>query len=186
MKIKRRYLKWRNGRKVQSVQEVKGSPGAVVIKLEGTGHTLQIGKDVFRLAQNPDVLEAVEGTLTPIKDRKEARAIEFRQDDKPVDTYTEEDVDAIIASCEDPGGIEQPDQIEEAEPKTVTAILYAHGPVFDPKAANWRFMYKKKPIYADIDAVAKKACQEAGLTMATTASYAKIALHRAKTLSYGL
>jgi hypothetical protein len=67
------YLKWRNGRKVESVQEVKDSPGAVVIKLEGTGHTLQIGNDVLRLAQNPDVLEAVEGTLTPIKEHGEAR-----------------------------------------------------------------------------------------------------------------
>jgi hypothetical protein len=82
-----RYLKWRNGRKVESVQEVKGSPGAVVIKLEGTGHTLQIGKDVFRLAQNADILEAVEGTLAPIKEHKQARAIEFRQDDKPVSAY---------------------------------------------------------------------------------------------------
>lgn len=61
------YLKWRNGRKVESVQEVKGSPGAVVIKLEGTGHTVQLGKDVFRLAQNPQVLEAIEGTLASLK-----------------------------------------------------------------------------------------------------------------------
>jgi hypothetical protein len=144
------YLKWRNGRKVESVQVVKDSPGAVVIKLEGQNNTLQIPADVFRLAQNPAVLEAVEDTLKPIKERREARAIEFRQDDKPVETYAEEDVDAIIASCEDPGGIEPDDEVEDAETKTVTAILYAHGPVFDTKAPNWRFMYKKKPIYADI------------------------------------
>jgi hypothetical protein len=128
------------------VQEVKGSPGAVVIKLEGTGHTLQIGKDVFRLAQNADILEAVEGTLAPIKEHKQARAIEFSQDDKPVSSYQEKDVEAIIASCEDPGGAE-PAELDEREPKTVTAVLYAHGPVFDVKAPNWRFMYKRKPIY---------------------------------------
>jgi hypothetical protein len=144
------YLKWKNGRKVESVQEVKGSPGAVVIKLEGTGHTLQISKDVLRLSENPDVLEAVEGTLTPIKNRKEARAIEFRQDDKPVLTYDDDDIDAIIASCEDPGGLEPEDEEEEQTPKIVTAVLYSHGPVFDKKAPNWRFVYKKKPIYADI------------------------------------
>src|SRR5882724_9768644 len=62
------YLKWRNGRKVESAQEVKDSPGALVIKVEGEGHTINIGKDVLRLARNPEVLEAVEGTLTPIRE----------------------------------------------------------------------------------------------------------------------
>jgi len=160
------YLKWRNGRKVGSVQEVKDSPGAVVIKIEGTGHTLQLPKDVFRLAQNPAVLEAIEGTLTPIRDHKEARAIEFRQDDKPVSVYEREDVEAIIASCEDSGAIEPPDV--EAEPtKTVTAVLYSHGPVFDVKAPNWRFMYKRKPIYADIKetTIAKDAVKRGGSFM---------------------
>lgn len=73
----------------------------------------------------------------------------------------------IIASCEDPGGVEPPDEIEDAEPKTVTAILYAHGPVFDPKAANWRFMYKKKPIYADTKdtRIAKDAVKRGGSFM---------------------
>jgi hypothetical protein len=49
----------------------------------------------------------------------------------------------------------------------VTAILYAHGPVFDPKAANWRFMYKKKPIYADIKEtrIAKDAVKRGGSFM---------------------
>src|SRR5207248_681855 len=116
----------RNGRKVESVQEVNNSPGAVVIKLEGEGHTLQIGKDVFRLSQNPEVLEAVEGTLAPIKDHGEARAIEFRKDDKPVAAYRENDVKAIIASCEDPGGVEPEDEEEEEGSKVITAVLYAH------------------------------------------------------------
>jgi hypothetical protein len=160
------YLRWRNGRKVESVQEVKDSPGAVVIKLEGTGHTLQLGKDVLRLAQNPDVLEAVEGTLTPIRDHKEARAIEFRKDDKPVSVYRKEDIDAILASCEDSGAVEPPEDVEEPT-KTVTAVLYAHGPVFDVKAPNWRFMYKRKPIYADIKEtnIAKDAVKRGGSFM---------------------
>jgi hypothetical protein len=161
------YLRWRNGRKVESVQEVKDSPGAVVIKLEGTGHTLQLGKDVFRLAQNPDVLEAVEGTLTPIRDHKEAQAIEFRQDDKPVSVYREEDVEAIIASCEDSGAPEPLEDEKEEPTKTVTAVLYSHGPVFDVKAPNWRFMYKRKPIYADIKEtnIAKDAVKRGGSFM---------------------
>jgi hypothetical protein len=160
------YLKWRNGRKVESAQEVKDSPGAVVIKLEGQNNTMQISADVFRLAKNPAVLEAVEATLAPIRDYKEARAIEFRKDDKPLSVYREDDVKAIVASCEDPGGFEEEDE-EESETKTVTAVLYSHGPVFDVKAPNWRFLYRKKPIYADIreTKIAKEAVKRGGSFM---------------------
>ncbi|MDA9476213.1 hypothetical protein XI03_17195 [Bradyrhizobium sp. CCBAU 65884] len=158
------YLKWRNGRKVESAQAVKGSPGAVVIKVEGDNNTFQIGSDVFRLSQNAQILEAVEGTLTPI-DRKEAKAIEFRKDDKQIATYRNEDVKAIVASCEDPGGV---DPIEmEAEPKIVTAVLYTHSPVFDVKAPKWRFLYRKKPVYVDIrdTNIAKDAVKRGGSFM---------------------
>jgi hypothetical protein len=159
------YLKWRNGRKVESAQEAKDSPGAVVIKVEGDNNTFQIGSDVFRLSQNPQVLEAVEGTLTPIE-HKEARAIEFRKDNKPLTTFRNEDVKAIVASCEDPGGIEFIEE-EEEEPKVVTAVLYSHGPVFDAKAPNWRFLYRRKPIYADIREtnIAKDAVKRGGSFM---------------------
>jgi hypothetical protein len=45
--------------------------------------------------------------------------------------------------------------------------LYAHGPVFDVKAPNWRFMYKRKPIYADIKEtnIAKDAVKRGGSFM---------------------
>src|SRR6266702_4312988 len=159
------YLKWRNGRKVESVQEVKDSPGAVVIKVEGDNNTFQIGSDVFRLSQNPQVLEAVEGTLTPIE-HKEAKAIEFRKDDKPLVTFKENDVKAIVASCEEPAEVDFVEE-EEEEPKVVTAVLYSHGPVFDTTASNWRFLYRRKPIYADIREtnIAKDAVKRGGSFM---------------------
>ncbi|WP_291849856.1 hypothetical protein [Bradyrhizobium sp.] len=160
------YLRWRNGRKVESAVEVNNSPGSLVIKLEGEGHSLQIGKDVFRLSQNPAVLEAVEGTLAPINDHKEAKGIEFRKDNKLIATYRNEDVKAIAASCEDPGGVDFIEEAEE-EPKVVTAVLYSHGPVFDVKAPNWRFLYRRKPIYADIREtnIAKDAVKRGGSFM---------------------
>lgn len=159
------YLKWRNGRKVESAQEVKESPGAVVIKVEGDNNTFQIGSDVFRLSKNPEVLEAVEGTLAPIE-QNEAKSIEFRKDDKPLVTFQESDIKAIVASCEDPGGVELLEE-EEDEPKIVTATLYAHGPVFEPKAPRWRFLYRKKPIYAEIKgtSIARDAVRRGGSFM---------------------
>lgn len=160
------YLKWRNGRTVESAVQVTNSPGALVIKLKGEGHTLQIGKDVFQLSQNPEILEAVEGTLAPIQEQGEAKAIEFRKDNKAIATYRNADVKAIVASCEDPGGVEVIEE-EEDEPRVVTAVLYSHGPVFDAKAPNWRFLYRKKPIYADIKEtnIAKDAVKRGGSFM---------------------
>jgi hypothetical protein len=160
------YLKWRNGRKVESAVEVSNSPGSIVIKLEGEGHTLQIGKDVFQLSQNPAILEAVEGTLAPINDHQEAKAIEFRKDNKPIATYRSEDAKAIAASCEDPIGVDFIEE-EKEEPNIVTAVLYSHGPVFDVKAPNWRFLYRRKPIYADIREtnIAKDAVKRGGSFM---------------------
>lgn len=159
------YLKWRNGRKIESAQEVTHAPGAVVIKVEGDNNTIQIGSDVFRLSQNPQVLEAVEGTLAPIEN-KEAKAIEFRNDDKRFASFKGNDIKAIVASCEGPGDIETVDEAEE-EPKVITATLYSHGPVFEPKAPNWRFLYRKKPIYADIKStsIAKDAVKRGGSFM---------------------
>ncbi|MGY3485405.1 hypothetical protein ACVW1C_003288 [Bradyrhizobium sp. USDA 4011] len=158
------YLKWRNGRKLESAQEVNGSPGAVIIKVEGDNNTFQIGSDVFRLSQNAQVLDAVEGTLTPIGQR-EVTAIEFRKDEKHLATYRNEDVKAIVASCEDPGGVDLIE--EEGERKIITAVLYTHGPVFDVKAPKWRFLYRKKPIYVDIREtnIAKNAVKRGGSFM---------------------
>jgi hypothetical protein len=152
--------------KVEPVVEVSNSPGSLIIKLEGEGHTLQIGKDVFQLSQNSAVLEAVEGTLAPINDHQEAKAIEFRKDNKPIATYRSEDAKAIAASCEDPLGVDFIEE-EEEEPKVVTAVLYSHDPVFDVKAPNWRFLYRKKPIYADIKEtnIAKDAVKRGGSFM---------------------
>jgi hypothetical protein len=107
------------------------------------------------------LLEAVEGVLAPIE-AKEADAIEFREDDKPTAVLKKEDVQAIILSARaGPADLPKPD---EEKKKVVTATLHVYGPVFDSKAPNWRFRYKKKPIYADIKEtnIAKDAVKRGG------------------------
>lgn len=160
------YLKWRNGRKVESAIQATNSPGAVIIKVEGEGHTVQIGKDVFQLSQSPAVLEAVESVLAPINEHDEAKAIEFRKDNKVIATYRDADVKAISASCVIPSDVDFVEE-EEEEKRVVTAVLYSHGPVFDVKAPNWRFLYRKKSIYADIREtnIAKDAVKRGGSFM---------------------
>jgi hypothetical protein len=147
------YLKWRNGRKIESAQQAKDSPGAIIVKVEGNGNTFNLNADIYRMSQNQDVLDGVEGTLAPITERNEARSLEFRQNDQRLEVFEPQDVKAIAASCEDRGGAPALLPPEAAgAPYTVTATLYTYGPVFDTKAPNWRFLYRKKPIYADIRA----------------------------------
>jgi hypothetical protein len=97
-------------------------------------------------------LEAVEETLVPVSARKEARSIEFRENDQTVTVLGEQDVDAIVSSCEErlQELVVSTPQPASEQPHTITGTLYTYGPVFDARAPNWRFLYKRKPIYADI------------------------------------
>lgn len=157
------YLKWKKGRKIESVQQVAGSPGTVIVKVEGNNNTINMNNEVLRIAENKQVLEAVEGVLAPIE-AKEAETIEFRQDDRPVAVFKKDDVRDIILSCEAGPAALPPVGEEEKKPTIVTATLHVYGPVFDPKAPNWRFLYKRKPIYADIREtnIAKDAVKRGG------------------------
>jgi len=140
------YLKWRKGRKIVKVEN---SPNAVIVHVEGDNNVIQLDKSVFQLSQNREVLQAVDWTVAPVKHGVET-AIEFRDFENPVSVLKKDDVDEIMASVDAPlNPIDVPVEKED-EPKIVTATLYVYGPVFDPKAPNWRFLYQKKPIYADI------------------------------------
>lgn len=146
------FLKWKKGRKVKKVQKLTdaNSSGIVIVSVEGEGNTIQITNNVFKLAENRKILETIVDTLGPIE-TKDAERIEFKQADQPAAFYNREDVKAIVASCE-----AGPDELDEIEDKATTEIanatLYVYSPVFDDskKAPRWRFIYKKKPIYADI------------------------------------
>lgn len=142
------YLKWKRGRKIDKVAEIKDSPGTLVLKIEDDNNTIQISKDVFQLAQNREVLDAVEEALAPLQNGR-GKTIKFGTDEVRMVEYRQRDVEDIIASCEDGGPI----LVAEEEPqktRTVTGTLWSYGPVFDTKAQNWRFLYRNKPIYADV------------------------------------
>jgi hypothetical protein len=139
------FLKWRKGRKIEQIRE---SPEAIIVKVEGDNNTVYVDKRVYRLSQNGDVLKAIDTTLAPVKSGNEV-AIEFREEENAPNTLAHDDVVDIIASCE--ARLEPITILEEPEkPETIVATLYVYGPVFDAKAPNWRFLYRRKPIYADV------------------------------------
>jgi hypothetical protein len=146
------FLRWKKGRPVKNVQEIRDSTasGSVILQIhvDGDHNTFNLSPDVFKLAENPKVLDAVKGTLEPVETGN-AERIEFRENDQPTSALDKEATQSIIRSCEagpDPIAVEE----EQQKPQTVTATLYTHGPVFDPKAPNWRFKYRNKPIFADV------------------------------------
>jgi hypothetical protein len=160
------YLKWKKGRKVESVQVATNSPHARIVNVKGDNNTtIILGDDVFRLGESKEVLQAIEGALKPVQEGKEQK-VEFRQNDVQVSVLEKREVEDIVLSCEAPiEGVVQ--AALDNKPEVITATLYAHGPVFDPKAPRWRFLYKKKPIYADIreTSIAKDAVRRGGSFM---------------------
>jgi hypothetical protein len=146
------FLKWKKGRPAKGVQEIRDSTasGSVILQVhvDGEHNTFNLSPDVFKLAESPKVLDAVRGALEPVETGGVDK-IEFRQNDQPMSVLDKEATQSIIRSCDfgpDPIAIAE----DKPKPKIVTATLYTHGPVFDPKAPNWRFKYRNKPIFADV------------------------------------
>jgi hypothetical protein len=140
------FLKWKRGRKIEKVQEIRDttSAGSILlqVQIEGDSNTIQIPSDVLRLAENKGVLDAVKNTLEPIE-KGDADRIEFRREHQPTSVLDKEATKLIVRSCDSGPDQNLPEEIVP-EPETITATLYVHGPVFDTKAPNWRFRYRKK------------------------------------------
>lgn len=157
------FLKQKDGRKIESIERPPNSSN-VIVKFHGDRKTVTVTNNVFVLAVNKKVLEAVEGVLGPVEHR-EANRLQFREDDQPAATFDRHAVRSIIKSCE--AGPDPVDtEIEKPNSRTVTATLRLYSPVFDKKAPNWRFLYrgKHKPIYADISetSIAQDAIKRGG------------------------
>jgi hypothetical protein len=158
------FLKKKDGRKIESVERPPHSNN-VTIKFEGDENAVNVTNNVFLLAENKRVLEAVEGALTPVE-KREASRLAFRENDHPdhpTASFDREAIKSIIRSCEagpDPVAAE----LAKSKSKTVTATLYVYSPVFDKKAPNWRFRYRGKPIYADVSetSIAQDAIKRGG------------------------
>ena len=154
------YLKWKKGRAIEKVEN--SGANNVIIHVHGDGNTVTVDKDVFQLGEDKQVTSAVAAVLAPVASHLTKR-IEFRSEGVPTTVLDGTDVDEIEASLWQP-----PMQLTSPEPelnsKVHTATLYVYSPVFDVKAPMWRFLYRNKPIYADISQtnIAKDAVKRGG------------------------
>ena len=135
----------------------------MIVQVHGDNNTVNVDKDVYQLAENSQMAAAVRAALAPVS-HNNAQRIEFRKGDLPVSVLTEQDVEEIEASLSTTLPLELTAPEPDSKPRSATATLYVYSPVFDVKAPMWRFLYRNKPIYADISQtnIAKEAVKRGG------------------------
>jgi len=137
------YLKRKRGRRVTSVSRPDRA-GLVTVQLEGQGGPIAIDQNVYNLSRDPTILKSVRGVLRPLQVPGVDR-LEIREQGKVLETIDRDEAHDIIES-EDPG----PDLDLSDHPTIVDATLAIYSPVFDPKAATWRFLYGDRVIRARV------------------------------------
>lgn len=161
------FLKWKKDKPVTKIDNPE-QPGLITIQITGSDNTINISPEVFKLAENRRVLDAVKDTMAPI-DMDGAKRIEFKEGDQPVASFDKAEVRDIELACDVQEPFAPDYLIEEAAPDSVVATLYVYSPVFDEKAKRWRFVYgrDRKHIYADISgtSIAADAIKRGGSFM---------------------
>ena len=145
------YLQYRRGIRIVDRKEItdENGQGLIVLRIEGDSNTVTINTQVEKLASNPKILKSVKDTLAPIGSNGIDR-MELRDGGKIVGETTEQDAIDIVASCEITEEVVQ--ILDEVKNPEVITWLTIYSPVWDKKAANWRFIYQDHHIYADVTA----------------------------------
>lgn len=156
------FLRWKNGRKVTDVTEIKDADqtGMISVRIEGENNPVIINNHTLNLSNNPRALAAARDALSPVG-TDNFDMMEIRDGLEIVGTIPKKDADKILSSCVE--GIENSKDITP-EIEVTTAWLTVYGPVYDANADNWRFRLGQEIIYADISAtdIAQRALARGG------------------------
>jgi len=153
------FLKWKKEKKVEAVTD-SDKKGVVIVQI-GNGNTAEVLADAVRLAENPRIRTALEGTLAPLG-ADGASKVTFKESDSSAgETLDEEDARVVLAAFSPP---QLSASIPDSTPDVVTAWLRVYSPVYDLKADKWRFLYGDHAIYADISetSIARDAIARGG------------------------
>ncbi|MDP2409727.1 MAG: hypothetical protein Q8M26_05520 [Pseudolabrys sp.] len=156
------YLKWRRGRKIESVTPLIDSDrtGTVEVRIQGDDATVHVHQHIYNLAENPKALRATRDALLPLG-QEGFDTVQLKEGDVVVDEIKDDDVEHIVASCN--VGIEETKETEP-EVEVTPAWLSVYSPVYDERAPSWRFRLGKDVIYADISEtnIAHEALERGG------------------------
>ncbi|RDV04075.1 hypothetical protein DXH78_05425 [Undibacter mobilis] len=156
------YLKWRRGRKIESVKPLidTDKTGMVEVRIQGDGNAVHIHQHIHKLSENPKALRATRDAFLPLG-HDGFDTVQLKEGETVIDEIKEDDVEHIVASCNI--GLEEAKEIEP-EIEVTPAWLSVYSPVYDERAPSWRFRLGKEIIYADISetSIAHEALQRGG------------------------
>ncbi len=157
------FLKLKDGRKVEEVQELKDTKesGIVQVRIQGEGNVVNVHNHIVHLSENPRALRATRDAFLPLGEEGFDN-VKLREGEKVVEVIDWREVEAIVKSCT--VGIEEAKETEP-EIEITPAWLSVYSPVFDSNADMWRFRLGKDVIYADISEtdIARDALDRGGV-----------------------
>jgi hypothetical protein len=145
------FLKKRDGRAIKSATEFQDEEGNTLYRIEyEDGSTPDVlAAPVFKMASNKKIIRALERVTDPLRVEEGITELDLYKPDSPpeqIQRITKEQTSYFLASATIV--VPEPEEIPEAD--TITATIRVYGPVYDPKAENWRFELDGKPEYIDI------------------------------------
>jgi hypothetical protein len=129
------YLRARNGRQAEQQAQITDTQGnnIVQVTISGDGNTVNISPEVAKLAHDTKVIEAAQGVVQPVVERKGINSATFFVEGEATERIDKEyaqNVAEFTVMDEDP-----------PETQTIVGHIRIYSPVFDPKAQKWRFIY---------------------------------------------
>ena len=140
------YLKVKGKRNLESVSR-EDERGQVKVTFEGDHNQVTIQNNVFKLSNNPKILEAVE-QIAESTQPEGIDSIEFREDDKLANAITKPEGREIIEGIRNTRLQEQLPEPPSAQ--VIEAHLMVYEPRLDTDAQYWRFWYGDQSIRVDV------------------------------------
>lgn len=137
------YFKNKNGRRPIKVTK-NDSEGTVTVEFEGDSNNITINQNVYKLANDKQVLSNVKSVLGPLK-KEGIDTLEFRESNKVTKIITKKEAINIINR----ENIEESDNTEIG-PQILQARLIIESPhLFEPNS-KWKFVHEGRSIFVDI------------------------------------
>jgi hypothetical protein len=145
------FLKKRDSRAIKGATEFQDADGNTLyrIEYEDGSEPDVLAAPVFKMATNKKIIRALERVTDPLREEEGITELEIYKPDSPPEQkqrITKEQTPYFLTSATIE--IPEPDNVPESD--TITTTIRVYGPVYDPKAENWRFELDGKPEYIDI------------------------------------
>lgn len=140
------FLKWKKGRKIGSIEEVKNEIGPITYKVtvEGDGNSIEISAPVHQLSTSHRVRSAQRGIVAPLG-QDGIDSVEVRENGNPLTQLTKEEYEGGAFDVLEGDVVAE----EPLEPQEFNCVLVIRAPVFAQRA-KWHFYLGEQRITASI------------------------------------